>query len=180
MFFLTGVARYLFVPLAEAVVFAMLASYVLSRTLVPTLVMWFYRNVKLHGEHMSTNPASPFWLRPFVPIPDVFRNAASTGFAWLSGAAGERALSIAGAFVAAFLAFCAARCCCCRCWARTFSPASTPASSGCTCAPAPARASRKPQRLTDQVERVIRREIPPDELERHSRQHRHPEFLASI
>jgi multidrug efflux pump subunit AcrB len=39
MFFLTGVARYLFVPLAEAVVFAMLASYVLSRTLVPTLVM---------------------------------------------------------------------------------------------------------------------------------------------
>ena len=36
MFFLSGVARYLFVPLAEAVVFAMLASYVLSRTLVPT------------------------------------------------------------------------------------------------------------------------------------------------
>ena len=51
MFFLTGVAHYLFVPLAEAVVFAMLASYVISRTLVPTLVMWFYRNVKLHGEH---------------------------------------------------------------------------------------------------------------------------------
>src|SRR5581483_5960896 len=45
MFFLTGVAHYLFVPLAEAVVFAMLASYVISRTLVPTLVMWFYRNV---------------------------------------------------------------------------------------------------------------------------------------
>ena len=39
MFFLTGVAKYLFVPLAEAVMFAMLASYVLSRTLVPTLVM---------------------------------------------------------------------------------------------------------------------------------------------
>src|SRR6266705_246714 len=45
MFFLTGVARYLFVPLAEAVVFAMLASYLLSRTLIPTLVMWFYRGV---------------------------------------------------------------------------------------------------------------------------------------
>src|SRR6202162_4050255 len=39
MFFLSGVARFLFAPLAEAVVFAMLASYVLSRTLVPTLVM---------------------------------------------------------------------------------------------------------------------------------------------
>ncbi|KVD70663.1 RND transporter [Burkholderia sp. ABCPW 14] len=43
MFFLTGVARYLFVPLAEAVVFAMLASYVLSRTLVPTLAMLLFR-----------------------------------------------------------------------------------------------------------------------------------------
>lgn len=39
MFFLSGVARFLFVPLAEAVVFAMIASYLLSRTLVPTLVM---------------------------------------------------------------------------------------------------------------------------------------------
>src|SRR5437899_8558259 len=44
MFFLTGVARYLFAPLAEAVVFAVLASYMLSRTLVPTLVMWFERS----------------------------------------------------------------------------------------------------------------------------------------
>lgn len=56
MFFLSGVARYLFVPLAEAVVFAMLASYVLSRTLIPTLVMWFYRKVHqpglgAHGGH---------------------------------------------------------------------------------------------------------------------------------
>src|SRR5207245_7799435 len=44
MFFLTGVVRYLFAPLAEAVVFAVLASYALSRTLVPTLVMWFERS----------------------------------------------------------------------------------------------------------------------------------------
>src|SRR5580658_8753877 len=40
MFFLSGVSKYLFVPLAEAVVFAMLASYILSRTLVPTLAMY--------------------------------------------------------------------------------------------------------------------------------------------
>jgi multidrug efflux pump subunit AcrB len=40
MFFLTGVARYLFVPLAEAVCFAMLASYLLSRTLVPTMAKY--------------------------------------------------------------------------------------------------------------------------------------------
>ncbi|HUO54268.1 MAG TPA: efflux RND transporter permease subunit [Rhodoblastus sp.] len=43
MFFLAGVSRYLFVPLAEAVVFAMLASYVLSRTLVPTLALLLLR-----------------------------------------------------------------------------------------------------------------------------------------
>jgi CzcA family heavy metal efflux pump len=48
MFMLGGVARYLFVPLAEAVVFAMLASYVLSRTLVPTLAMYLLRT-KEHG-----------------------------------------------------------------------------------------------------------------------------------
>jgi multidrug efflux pump subunit AcrB len=48
MFLLEGVARYLFVPLAEAVVFAMLASYVLSRTLVPTLAMYLLK-AKGHG-----------------------------------------------------------------------------------------------------------------------------------
>ncbi|MGA7921553.1 MAG: efflux RND transporter permease subunit [Candidatus Acidiferrales bacterium] len=40
MFFLSGVARYLFVPLAEAVSFAMIASYLLSRTLVPTMAKY--------------------------------------------------------------------------------------------------------------------------------------------
>src|SRR5204862_5930105 len=55
MFFLTGVSRYLFVPLAEAVVFAMLASYVLSRTLIPTLVLWFYRNIHHTGIHANGN-----------------------------------------------------------------------------------------------------------------------------
>jgi multidrug efflux pump subunit AcrB len=40
MFFLSGVARFLFVPLAEAVSFAMLASYMWSRTIVPTLAMY--------------------------------------------------------------------------------------------------------------------------------------------
>jgi multidrug efflux pump subunit AcrB len=48
MFFLSGVSRYLFVPLAEAVIFAMLASYVLSRTLVPTLAVYLLR-IKEHG-----------------------------------------------------------------------------------------------------------------------------------
>jgi CzcA family heavy metal efflux pump len=50
MFFLTGVARFLFVPLAEAVSFAMLASYLLSRTLIPTLVMYIMRGHEHRAE----------------------------------------------------------------------------------------------------------------------------------
>ena len=49
MFLLTGVARYLFVPLAEAVVFAMLASYLLSRTIVPTMAKYLLRGEKKRG-----------------------------------------------------------------------------------------------------------------------------------
>ena len=48
MFLLSGVARYLFLPLAEAVVFAMLASYVLSRTIVPTMAKYLLRNDTSH------------------------------------------------------------------------------------------------------------------------------------
>ncbi len=54
MFFLTGVARYLFVPLAEAVIFAMLASYFLSRTLVPTLAMLMMKQAAKHGGETPT------------------------------------------------------------------------------------------------------------------------------
>ncbi len=57
MFFLSGVSKYLFVPLAEAVVFAMLASYILSRTLVPTLAMYLLR---IHHPAPSRNPLVQF------------------------------------------------------------------------------------------------------------------------
>jgi multidrug efflux pump subunit AcrB len=57
MFLLSGVARYLFVPLAEAVVFAMLASYFLSRTIVPTMAKYLLRGEKKESEHTpSRNP----------------------------------------------------------------------------------------------------------------------------
>ena len=55
MFLLGGVARYLFVPLAEAVVFAMIASYILSRTLVPTMAMYLLK-VRTHDTSRSRNP----------------------------------------------------------------------------------------------------------------------------
>ncbi len=61
MFFLSGVARYLFVPLAEAVVFAMLASYILSRTLVPTLAMYLLKAKEQVGG-LSRNPFTRFQL----------------------------------------------------------------------------------------------------------------------
>ena len=44
MFYLGGVAQYLFVPLAEAVIFAMLTSYILSRTLVATMAKYLLHN----------------------------------------------------------------------------------------------------------------------------------------
>jgi len=53
IFFLSGTAKYLFAPLAESVIFAMLASYVLSRTLVPTLAMYFLVRTATMGRIQS-------------------------------------------------------------------------------------------------------------------------------
>jgi multidrug efflux pump subunit AcrB len=50
MFFLQGVARFLFVPMAEAVVFAMIWSFILSRTLVPTMAMYLLQPHVHHAE----------------------------------------------------------------------------------------------------------------------------------
>jgi CzcA family heavy metal efflux pump len=56
MFQLPGIAKFLFVPLAEAVVFAMLASYILSRTLVPTLAHYW-----LKPHHASSEAPTEYW-----------------------------------------------------------------------------------------------------------------------
>jgi len=63
MFFLTGVARYLFVPLAEAVVFALLASYFFSRTLVPTLVMYLMRKEAARYQHPEQEHSNGIFAR---------------------------------------------------------------------------------------------------------------------
>jgi multidrug efflux pump subunit AcrB len=64
MFFLEGVARFLFVPMAEAVIFAMIASFILSRTLVPTMANFLLKPHVLHGEGegkaLSRNPLVNF------------------------------------------------------------------------------------------------------------------------
>lgn len=60
MFFLAGVARYLFVPLAEAVVFAMLASYFLSRTIVPTMAKYLLKGHEHDREQQARQSRNPF------------------------------------------------------------------------------------------------------------------------
>src|SRR5579863_8224809 len=73
MFLLSGVARYLFVPLAEAVVFAMLASYLLSRTVVPTMAKYLLK------EHDDAEAARKAHSRnPFVR----FQSGFEAGFTW--------------------------------------------------------------------------------------------------
>lgn len=59
VFFLQGAARYLFTPLAMAVVFAMLASYIISRTLTPIIIRLLLRNV------YERHSGSPGWLDRF-------------------------------------------------------------------------------------------------------------------
>ena len=104
MFLLTGVARYLFVPLAEAVVFAMLASYLLSRTLVPTMAKYF---LKAHAEgnsnetSVSRNPLVRFqaWFeRGFESVRSAYRRLLETFI-------DHRRIFVAGFLLACFLSF---------------------------------------------------------------------------
>jgi multidrug efflux pump subunit AcrB len=101
MFFLTGVARYLFVPMAEAVVFAMLASYVLSRTLVPTMAKYLL-SAHPPGGHGPSRSRNPFVRiqhaidNGFLRLRDGYRGA-------LAGCVSHRRL-----FICLFLAACGA------------------------------------------------------------------------
>jgi multidrug efflux pump subunit AcrB len=95
MFLLSGVSRFLFVPLAEAVVFAMLASYVLSRTLVPTLAMyWLQKHVP---QHMAAAPSNFFqrFQRGFERRFAAFRQ----GYHELLGTALQHSLAFTLAFM---------------------------------------------------------------------------------
>src|ERR1700692_368317 len=100
MFFLSGVARFLFAPLAEAVVFAMLASYILSRTLVPTLVMFMM-------DHAPAEPgASPSLLKRLNRAFDARFEKLRAGYTAVLDAALANRRSFAGIF----LTFCVLSC----------------------------------------------------------------------
>jgi len=98
MFLLSGVARYLFLPLAEAVVFAMLASYLLSRTIVPTMAKYLLRNDRSHeGSGTSRNVFVRIQQRfeaAFDRMRESYRNLL------------ERCLQHRRAFLVAFFAAC--------------------------------------------------------------------------
>jgi multidrug efflux pump subunit AcrB len=162
MFFLTGVARHLFVPLAEAVVFAMLASYALSRTLIPTLVMWFYRRVEHRGHHPDPGSARP-WLRPFVALQQRFERA----FTRLREAH-RRALGSAlrhrAAFVTALLVLCAGTSLLIPYLGQDFFPSVDAGQFRLHMRAAGGTRIEETTRLTDEVEAVIRQEIPAGEL----------------
>jgi multidrug efflux pump subunit AcrB len=83
MFLLTGVSRFLFVPLAEAVAFAMLASYLLSRTLVPTLAMyWLHKHAAAGEQQAPRGPLARFqrgFERRFAAIREGYRDMLAAG-----------------------------------------------------------------------------------------------------
>jgi multidrug efflux pump subunit AcrB len=93
MFLLSGVARYLFVPLGEAVVFAMLASYFFSRTLIPTLAMSLLRSAAQHSADPG-KPPGPFlrFQRGFERRFEKFRDFYSGRLQW--GLARPRLLAL--------------------------------------------------------------------------------------
>ena len=99
MFFLTGVARYLFVPLAEAVVFAMLASYFLSRTIVPTMAKYLlkgYEQDRVERARASRNP--------FLRFQIAFEHSFERLRDWYHGAL-QLCLQYRALFLAAMVAF---------------------------------------------------------------------------
>ncbi|MBJ9898418.1 efflux RND transporter permease subunit [Burkholderia cenocepacia] len=156
MFFLTGVARFLFVPLAEAVVFAMLASYVLSRTLVPTLAMLLFRPQQAHtgADHSASRLAR---------IHHAFNHAFERLRAWyivlLSILLVRRRF-----YALCFLGFCVLSTGLVFMLGRDFFPNADSGNIRLHMRAPTGYRIEETARLADQVERVIRETVPPDEL----------------
>ena len=156
MFFLSGVAKFLFVPLAEAVVFAMIASYLLSRTLVPTLVMLLMRNA-----HAGSDDAKPSLLQRLYRNFDArFERVRRAYTLALSSLLAHRAR-----FATAFLAFCLLSCGLYPFLGRDFFPTVDAGQIRLHMRAPTGTRIEETARLADQVEAVIRELIPSTELE---------------
>ncbi|WP_047238016.1 efflux RND transporter permease subunit [Chromobacterium subtsugae] len=154
MFFLDGVARYLFVPMAEAVVFAMLASYVLSRTLVPTLAL-------LLMGHQHRGGRVDAWIhRVHERFNARFERLRETYVHLLS-----HLLTHRKRFIAGFLGFCLASCALYLLLGRDLFPeVDTGQIKLHVRAPTGTRIENTAI-LADQVDAEIRKAIPPEDLD---------------
>ncbi len=107
MFFLQGVARFLFVPMAEAVMFAMICSFILSRTLVPTMSKYLLKPHAPHTDLHGTAAAAPASRNPLVQFQRAFEarfEAFREGYHdWLRIALAHRRVFVIG-FMACVLA----------------------------------------------------------------------------
>jgi CzcA family heavy metal efflux pump len=154
LFLLSGVARYLFVPLAEAVVFAILASYILSRTLVPTLVMYMLRLNE--GQEDSRNPFVHFQKR----FEAAFEGLRSSYRALLTRAVAARKM-----FIPAFLILCFS-CFLLAPWlGQDFFPQSDAGQFILHVRATTGTRIEETARLSDEVEDFIRHEVPSGELD---------------
>jgi CzcA family heavy metal efflux pump len=155
MFFLAGVAKFLFVPLAEAVSFAMLASYLLSRTLIPTLVMYIMRG----HEHREEVPKSFLgrFQRGFERKFEDFRR----GYEQLL----ETTLEHRGVFVMVFLAFCLLSLGLFFFLGEDFFPQVDAGLLRLHVRARPGLRVEETARLCDQIEAVLRQEIPQNQLQ---------------
>ncbi|WP_321872462.1 efflux RND transporter permease subunit [Burkholderia ubonensis] len=156
MFFLTGVARYLFVPLAEAVVFAMLASYVLSRTLVPTMAMLLFR-----PQQASTGPdrSTSRFARIHHRFNHAFERLRASYIVLLSMLLVRRRF-----YAMCFLGFCVLSTGLVFALGRDFFPNADSGNIRLHMRAPTGYRIEETARLADQVERVVREVVPPDEL----------------
>ncbi|KVC52576.1 RND transporter [Burkholderia ubonensis] len=156
MFFLTGVARYLFVPLAEAVVFAMLASYVLSRTLVPTMAMLLFR-----PQQAGTGPdrSTSRFARIHHRFNHAFERLRASYIVLLSVLLVRRRFYAMG-----FLGFCVLSTGLVFALGRDFFPNADSGNIRLHMRAPTGYRIEETARLADQVERVVREVVPPDEL----------------
>jgi CzcA family heavy metal efflux pump len=159
MFFLTGVARFLFVPLAEAVVFAMLASYLLSRTLVPTMAKYLLR-----GHEAETLAASQS-RNPLVAMQIKFEAAFERFREGYHGLL-ERCLHHKRAFLVIFLGTCVASVVLLIPWlGQDFFPAVDAGQFKLHLRAPTGTRIEETARLSDLVEQSIRAQIPPKEID---------------
>ncbi|CAN5488061.1 efflux RND transporter permease subunit [soil metagenome] len=157
MFFLTGVARFLFVPLAEAVVFAMIASYILSRTLVPTMVMLLMGGVH-EAAARETKPG--MMQRLYKSFDAQFERVRRAYTLALSAALSHRR-----PFIIMFLGFCLLSCLLYPVLGRDFFPNVDAGQIRLHMRAPTGTRIEETARLADQVEATIRELVPPDQLE---------------